>query len=93
MTAYARIEDHTIAEIVTTTGEIGTLFHPSLLWVEVTGPGVQLGWMQGKDGEFAPPPAPSSPKPLLPEPLPPGLAELQADIAALKAQVAQLRTA
>ena len=85
MKMYARIENNVVAEILSTTGAIGTLFHPSLHWVEVTEIAVQIGWVQGEDGKFAP-------QPLLAEapPLAPSLAELLAEINTLKAQVAQL---
>ena len=86
MKTYARIENRVVAEIVTTAGNIGSLFHPSLHWVDVTGQAVQVGWVQSDNGTFASPP-PSLPAATVP---PPNVAELLAELTALKAQVAQL---
>jgi len=84
MKTYARVENRIVAEIVTTAENIGSLFHPSLQWVDVTGQAIQVGWVQSENGTFAlpPPTAPASPTP--------NMAELLAELAALKAQVAQL---
>ncbi|MDR3663161.1 MAG: hypothetical protein P4L86_22725 [Mycobacterium sp.] len=86
MKTYARVENRIIAEIITTAGNIGSLFHPSLHWVDVTGQAVQVGWVQGDNGTFAPPPPP----PIAATLPPPNFAELLAELTALKAQVAQL---
>ena len=84
MKTYARVENLVVAEFVSTSAPIDTLFHPSLHWVDVTGMSVQVDWVQGGDGTFAPPPVLTAP------PLAPNLAELLAEITTLKAQVAQL---
>ena len=86
MKAYARIEDGAVAEIIHTTGDIEALFHPALQWVEVTGRDLRVGWRMGADGAWAAPPVPA-----LAMPLPPSLSDLVAELAALKADVAQLR--
>lgn len=58
MKRYARLHDGVAAEIIETDGDITTMFHPSLQWVECSAD-VELGWLYA-DGElFAPsPPAP-----------------------------------
>lgn len=87
MRTYARVENRVVQEIISTAGEIGKLFHPSLVWIDVTGKSVHVGWVQGEDGTFAPPPAlPAAPA----APRPPTGAEVQAELTALKTQVAQL---
>ena len=84
MKTYARVENRVVVEIVTTAENIGLLFHPSLNWVDVTGQAVQVGWVQGENGTFALPP------PVAATLATPSMAELLNDLAALKAQVAQL---
>ncbi len=88
MKTYARLEHHVVAEIITTAHDIGTLFHPSLVWVDVTGQAVQVGWVQGDDDKFAPPPVAASAA----APSAPSTAELLAELTTLRAQVAQLHT-
>ena len=87
MKTYARLENHVVAEIINTTGDIAKLFHPSLVWVDVTGKGVQVGWVQNSNGSFAPPPTP--PVAVVPAP---SVAELLTELTAMRAQVAQLHT-
>lgn len=83
MRDYARISDDRVAEIFSTDQDISTLFNAALVWVDVTGKHVAVGWTW--DGHsFA---APALPPPNLPSPT---LADLQAQIAALSAQVAFL---
>ena len=89
MKTYVRIVDRTVVEIVTTPMEIVSLYHPSLHWVDVTETPVQVNWVQGDDGTFTPPPPPP-PLPLAEPTLSPSLTELLAEVATLKAQVAQL---
>ncbi len=85
MKTYARLENHVVAEVINTTGDIAKLFHPSLVWVEVTGKGIQVGWVQNTDGTFAP-----SPSPAVTTVPPPSVAELLTELTAMRAQVAQL---
>ena len=86
MRTYARVENGMVAEIIGTSVDINSLFHPSLHWVDVTEQTVQVGWMQGNDGTFTLPPLPG-PAPMLTLP---SLVELLAEITALREQVAQL---
>jgi hypothetical protein len=60
MATYARIQDGAIAELFSTDGDITTMFHPSLVWVDVTAiqPIPQLGWVYS-GGSFSEPSAPS----------------------------------
>jgi len=45
MQIYARIENNKVAELFTTDADIKQLFHPSLVWVDVTHvAGVEIGW-------------------------------------------------
>ncbi len=58
MRKYARIDDRKVAELFDTDGDISTMFHPDLDWVEVKkgdGP-VAQGWSY--NGQFSPPPVP-----------------------------------
>lgn len=84
MKTYARVLDGAVAELLRTDDAITTLFHPGLVWIDVSGqPAVTEGWRY--DGtRFAPP------TPLPPEPAQPSLAEIQAQVQALRAQVASL---
>jgi hypothetical protein len=84
MKTYARVENRVVVEIVTTAENIDSLFHPSLHWVDVTGQAVQVGWVQSENGTFALPPPVATTSPT------PSMAELLNELAALKAQVAQL---
>ncbi len=79
---YARIENGTVAELLTSAETPQTLFHPALHWVDVTGQGVAVGWREAA-GSFTapPPPAPAAP---------PSVAELKQQLAALALQVAAL---
>ncbi len=91
MKSYARLESRVVAEIITTGRDIATLFHPSLVWVDVTGQTVQVGWTRRDDGTFASPPAPSSPQTAsAAAQTSPSTAELLAELTTLRAQVAQL---
>ncbi len=84
MKTYARVQDGLIAELLKTDGDITSMFNPSLAWVDVSShPDVTEGWsFDGKD--FTPPPAPP------PAPSAPTIAELQAQVAAISAQLAVL---
>lgn len=46
MKTYARIEDGQVAELFQTDGDISQMFHPSLVWMDVTNsnPQPQPGW-------------------------------------------------
>lgn len=61
MRTYARIDNGIVAELFQTPGSITGMFHPSLIWVDVTATGgVTVGWTY--DGSsFAAPAAPSEP--------------------------------
>lgn len=59
MKTYARIQDNTVVELFSTDGDISSMFHPALVWVDVTGQAVQQGWSY-KDGAFSAPPLPSN---------------------------------
>ena len=82
---YARIQDGRVAELLTTDGDILEMFNRALVWIDASSvPGIAEGW--SFDGaSFAPPldPAPLGPPA-------PSVAELQAQIAALSAQLAVL---
>jgi hypothetical protein len=81
MKTYARIQDHVVAELLTTDLDITGRFNPALMWVDVSGiPGVAPGWHQSSTG-LSPPPAP------LP-PVTPSLPELQIQLATISAQLA-----
>lgn len=59
MTVYARIYEGLVAELFETDGDITTMFHPDLIWVEVPeGLAVVVGWAYS-EGVFSPPPPPS----------------------------------
>jgi hypothetical protein len=84
MKTYARIQDARVAELFATDGDITSMFNPALVWVDISSrPDIVEGWTY--DGAaFAPPPAPP------PTASGPTIAQLQAQIAALSAQLATL---
>lgn len=57
MKTYARIENDTVVELFKTDGNIVEMFHPDMVWVDVSSVvGISEGWRKvGSD--FAPPPA------------------------------------
>jgi len=67
MKKYARIEGSTVREIISHADafDISKAYHPSLVWVEITGisPAPQEGWLydEGTGGFAAPPPPPPPP--------------------------------
>jgi hypothetical protein len=67
---YARIAHGTVVEFFTTAGDIGTLFHRDLRWIEVADvAAVAHGWRF--DGERFTPPHPTATEPfehILPDP-------------------------
>jgi hypothetical protein len=83
---FARIQDGLAAELFATDADITQLFAPALVWVDVTGtPGVVEGWRY--DGSAFTPPPPVSAPPA------PSLADLQAQLQALAAQISALTKA
>ena len=87
MKKYARIQGGLVAELLMTEGDIAAMFNPAIVWIDVTsGPAIAEGW--SFDGtNFVPPPAPP------PAPSAPTIAELQAQIAILTAELASLSNA
>lgn len=59
MKTYARIDNGIAVELIETDGDILTMFHPSITWVECDA-AVGLGWKY-TDGEFSPPVATPAP--------------------------------
>jgi hypothetical protein len=56
MKSYARIENNTVVEIIETDGDIATLFHPSLEFMDCTNiAGVEQGWVKANGTLTAPP--------------------------------------
>jgi hypothetical protein len=83
MKTFARIQNGAVAELFATDADIGQLFAPALLWVDVTDlPGVVQGWLYDGSVFTAPPPVSAPPAP--------SLADLQAQLQALAAQIAAL---
>lgn len=86
MKTYARIDSGAVVELLHTAADPAKLFHPTLRWVEVQSPPVELGWVEGPSGLAAPPP-----RPVPPAPAPvPTLAELHAQVTDLAAKLAAL---
>ena len=88
MKTYARIQDDLVAELLKTDGDIKSMFHPALVWVDVSSQAnVAEGW-QFDGTNFTPPPVPPpAPPPAGPAPT---IAGLQAQLAVLSAQLATL---
>ena len=56
MKTYARIENDTVIELLRTDGDIATMFHRDLHWIDVTGESdVEDGWRY--DGKRCWPPS------------------------------------
>jgi hypothetical protein len=87
MKKFARINDGLVAELLMTEGDIAAMFNPAIVWIDVSsGPAIAEGWsFDGRN--FAPPPPPP------PAPSAPTIAELQARIAILAAELAALAPA
>jgi hypothetical protein len=84
MKTYARIQDNLVAELLKTDRDIKSMFHPALVWVDVSSQAnIAEGW-QFDGTNFTPPPAPPPAAPA------PTIAGLQAQLAALSAQLATL---
>jgi len=84
MRTYARIQDGIVAEVLKTDGDITRMFNPALVWVDVSSQAdVTEGWHF--DGtKFTAPAIPHTSAQT------PGIAELQAQLATLSAQIAAL---
>lgn len=54
MKTYARIDAGLVVELFDTDGDITTMFHPSLVWVDAGTSGAQVGWGYAV-GVFSPP--------------------------------------
>ena len=87
MKTYARIEAGAVAELLHTTADPKTLFHPAVRWVEASDPKVAVGWVEGPTGLAPPAPAPAATAAV------PSLAELHAQVAELATKVAALSAA
>jgi hypothetical protein len=85
MRIYARIQNGIVAELLKTEGDITRMFNWALVWVDVSSQAdVAEGWHF--DGtQFI---TPASPQPVAQIP---SITELQAQLAALSAQIAALR--
>jgi len=84
MKIFARVENSIVAELLRTDAAIATLFHPGLVWVDVSQqPMVKEGWAYDGTRFTAPAVTP-------PDPPPPTLRDIQAQIDVLRAQVAAL---
>ena len=84
MKSFARVQNGTVAELLHTDAAIATLFHPGLVWVDVSQqPMVKEGWAYDGTHFTAPALTPPSPPP-------PPLVDMQAQIDVLRAQVAAL---
>jgi hypothetical protein len=84
MKMYARIQDGVVAELLRTDGDISTMFHSTISWVDVSSEvGISDGWsFDGKN--FTPQTAVPTVERV------PTIPELQAQIAAISAQLAAL---
>jgi hypothetical protein len=86
MRKFARIDDGLVAELLTTDGDITAMFSPALIWIDVSnGPAVAEGWRYDGTNFLPPAPVPAAPTG-------PTIADLQAQIAALAAELAALST-
>lgn len=71
MKKYARIEGDAVAELFETDGDISTMFHPSLVWVECDA-SVQAGYLYDGESFTAPPEV------VIPTPVPDSVTKRQA---------------
>ncbi len=86
MKTYARIQDGLVAELLKTDGNIASMFNAALVWVDVSSqPEVGERWQF--DGTRFSPPAPPPPTATAPT-----IAELQAQLAEISAQLTALST-
>jgi hypothetical protein len=85
MKTYARIQNDVVAELFSTDADISQLFNPVLFWVDVTGQtAIAEGWRY--DGASF-----SAPAAVAGTPAKPTIADLEAQIAVLTAQIAALK--
>jgi hypothetical protein len=83
--SFARIEDGVVAEIFATDADIRNLFHPALIWVDVSDlPKVGPGWTF--DGNHF-----ASPAAVLAPPAP-SIADLQYQLQRIQAKISELTT-
>jgi hypothetical protein len=84
MKTYARIQDGLVAEMLETDSDISQMFNPGLTWVDVAAvAGIAEGW--SFDGTTFAPPQPAAPAAAAPS-----LADLQARLSALSAELQAL---
>ena len=84
MRIFARVQNSMVVELLRKDAAIATLFHPGLVWVDVSQqPMVKEGWTYDGTRFTAPALTP-------PDPPPPTLGDIQAQIDVLRAQVAAL---
>lgn len=89
MATYARLQNGVVAELLSTTAPIGTLFPPGLTWVDVTAlPQVAVGWLSQGNGFAAPPLAIIPTLPTLT--IAATLSAMQAQLTALQLQLTQI---
>ena len=84
MKTYARVDAGVVAELLRTEANPAKLFHPSLRWMEVTDPAIEIGWTEVSSGFVPPPPAEPA------QASAPTLMELHMRLTELAAQVAAL---
>ncbi len=85
MKTYARIQDGRVAELLKTDGDIANMFNPGLVWVDVSAHSeVGAGWLFDGTNFRAPSPPPP------PHAAVATIADLQAQLAAVSAQIAAL---
>lgn len=89
MKTFARVQDGIVAELVTTGHAIETLFHPDLVWLDVSGePAVATGWRC--DGRtVSRPPAEAAAAAPAPDPAA-ELADIRAGVEALQFRLTEL---
>ncbi len=89
MKTFARLQDGLVAELLNTEHSIHTLFHPDMVWLDVSGePAVATGWVS--DGRTVRRPAVSEAVPApAPDPIA-ELAEIRTALAKLQERVAAL---
>lgn len=84
MKTYARIQDGLVAELMTTGSDVTQMFHPSLIWIDVSADTpIKEGWRFDGKG-FSPPHEPTEPASAL------TVGELQAQLASIEAKLAAL---
>jgi hypothetical protein len=84
MRTYARIHNGRVAELITTSSDISTMFHLALTWVDASSAiGIEEGWIYDGSG-FS--------KAVVPEDAPSAvsISELQAQLAIFSAQLETL---